>query len=550
MTFELTPAAQRAFAAAALWSGPGDVDGVAPPELLLGLLSEAESRAAGMLADHGITAEMVQSQWPGLRLLETPSPGRVGQFSADVEMSLFVAADRLGNFPRPLVFATEHILLGLIAAGHELSAWLVQRGFSADDLETEIHRLYGYESGRTVWEEAEPDELGGVSHPMGKQAAAGERSGVSPPVGHEVEGGGASAERGALSAEHKEDFRSSLLRILDAAANRAREGLRVVEDYVRFALDDRHLTSELKLLRHALTAALARLPSAELLAARDTQADVGCELTTAAERARPDMASVVAANFKRLQESLRSLEEFGKVIDPELGGELERLRYRGYTLERAVETTRNSVERLAGARLYVLVDGRTSLAEFEAHVAALVATGVGAIQLRDKHLADRELHARARRLRELTCSTKSLFIMNDRPDLAVLAGADGVHIGQEELTVHDARAIVGARMLIGVSTHSLAQARAAVLDGASYIGVGPTFASLTKPFDPAQLTGLDLLRAVAAEIRLPAFAIGGIDCDSLRDVLSTGFTRVAVSGAVASAADPAAAARELLRRLN
>jgi len=154
MTFELTPAAQRAFAAAALWSGPGGADGVAPPELLLGLLSEAESRAAGMLAARGITAELVQNQWPGLRRLETPSPGRTGQFSADVEMSLFVAADRLGGFPRPLVFATEHILLGLVAAEHDLSSWLVQRGFSADVLESEIHRLYGYESGRTVWEDS------------------------------------------------------------------------------------------------------------------------------------------------------------------------------------------------------------------------------------------------------------------------------------------------------------------------------------------------------------------------------------------------------------
>ena len=323
----------------------------------------------------------------------------------------------------------------------------------------------------------------------------------------------------------------------------------MVEDYVRFALDDRHLTSELKQLRHRLTAVLARLPSGELLAARDTQADVGCELSTAAERARPDMASVVAANFKRLEESLRSLEEFGKVVDPELGAELERLRYRSYTLERAVETTCNSIERLAGVRLYVLVDGRSNLAEFEALVAALVSTGVGAIQLRDKHLADRELLARARRLGELTCSTRTLFIMNDRPDLAKLAGADGVHIGQEELTVHDARAIVGPRMLIGVSTHSLAQARAAVLDGASYIGVGPTFASRTKQFDPIQLTGLDLLRTVVAEVRLPAFAIGGIDCDNLGEVLSAGFTRVAVSGAVALAADPAAAARELLRQI-
>jgi thiamine-phosphate pyrophosphorylase len=343
---------------------------------------------------------------------------------------------------------------------------------------------------------------------------------------------------------------SSLIRLLDAAANRAREGLRVVEDFVRFALDDRHLTNELKQLRHGLTAALARLSPAELLAARETQADVGCTLTAAGERARPDLASVLTANFKRLEESLRSLEEFGKVVDPELGAEVERLRYRSYTLERAVETTRNSLDRLAGVRLYVLLDGRSTLGEFEPLVRELIAAGVGAIQLRDKQMADRELLARARRLRELTRDTQVLFIMNDRPDLAALADADGVHVGQDELSVHDVRTIVGPRMLIGVSTHSLVQARAAVLDGANYIGVGPTFASNTKSFAATQLTGTGLLRAVADEIRLPAFAIGGVEHENLPDVLAAGFTRVAVSGAVAAAVDPGAAARELVRLLS
>jgi thiamine-phosphate pyrophosphorylase len=118
------------------------------------------------------------------------------------------------------------------------------------------------------------------------------------------------------------------------------------------------------------------------------------------------------------------------------------------------------------------------------------------------------------------------------------------------LSVAEARAIVGSAALVGVSTHSLVQARQAVLDGADYIGVGPTFASATKHFDAAQLTGLELLRAVAAEIRLPAFAIGGIDRNNLGEVIAAGFSRIAVSGAVAAAADPADAADELLKALS
>src|SRR5690606_15435055 len=133
----------------------------------------------------------------------------------------------------------------------------------------------------------------------------------------------------------------------------------------------------------------------------------------------------------------------------------------------------------------------------EQRVEAIVAAGAHVVQLRDKQWSDRELIDRARRLRQITRG-RALFIMNDRPDLAVLADADGVHVGQEELSVKDARTIVGPRRLVGVSTHTLAQARQAVLDGASYIGCGPTFPSGTKSFE--QLAGLDFLRAVAAEI--------------------------------------------------
>jgi thiamine-phosphate pyrophosphorylase len=132
------------------------------------------------------------------------------------------------------------------------------------------------------------------------------------------------------------------------------------------------------------------------------------------------------------------------------------------------------------------------------------------------------------------------LIVNDRPALAVLAKADGVHIGQEDMAVKDARTIVGDGAIVGVSTHSVEQARQAVLDGADYIGVGPTFPSGTKDFE--HLPGVGLLRAVAAEIRLPAFAIGGITPQNLSDVLAAGFGRVAVSGAITAAIEPAAVA--------
>ena len=340
----------------------------------------------------------------------------------------------------------------------------------------------------------------------------------------------------------------ALLRILDAAANRAREALRVIEDWARFALDDAHLTECLKQIRHALAAATAGIPWEQRLAARETQADVGTGITTLSEQNRADLWDVLTANFLRLEESFRSLEEFGKIINPAIGVAIEQLRYRTYTLQRAIDATRIGQERLATARLYILLDGRADVAEFERLAQGLIGAGVDVLQLRDKRLADRELIDRARRLRQLTRGTSTLLVINDRPDLAVLAQADGVHVGQDELAVKDVRSIVGAGMLIGVSTHSLPQARQAVLDGANYLGVGPTFPSGTKSF--ADFPGLELLRAVAAEIRLPAFAIGGITRENLGQVKSAGFGRIAVSGAILGAGDPVQAAREIRAELS
>ncbi len=338
-----------------------------------------------------------------------------------------------------------------------------------------------------------------------------------------------------------------LVRMIDASLNRAGEGLRVVEDYARMVLDDPHLSGLAKALRHDLAAAGAAIPDADLHAARDTLRDVGTGLSTAGEVDRASTWAVCAANLKRAQQSLRSLEEYGKLVDASLAGRFESLRYRLYTLEKALDVTQLSRQRLQDVRLCVLVDGRESADEFARLVGSLVEAGVGMIQLRDKQLDDCELVARARQLTRATRGSGTLAVVNDRADIAVLAGADAVHLGQEDLSVKDARVVVGTEMLIGVSTHNIAQARAAVADGANYLGAGPTFVSKTKSFD--SLAGLDYLRQVAAEITLPTLAIGGIDAENLPDVMATGISRVAVGAAVTEAADPAVAACALLGML-
>ena len=342
---------------------------------------------------------------------------------------------------------------------------------------------------------------------------------------------------------------SGSLRAFDAALNRAAEATRVVEDYARFVLDDSHLTQLAKELRHDLVGIATKSISLDdRLAARDTLLDVGTEATTAAEFKRSDAWHVCSANLSRLQQSLRSLEEFAKALSedqatPELAPKLEQLRYRSYTLAKALGSTRRGCVRLAEAKLYVLVSGQESLEAFQQRVTTLCEAGVDVLQFRDKRLTDRELLDRAQAMVAITRAAGTLAIMNDRPDLALLSGADGVHVGQDELGVKDVRSVVGTDQMIGVSTHSVEQARQAVLDGADYIGVGPTFTSKTKEFE--DFPGLELVSGVSSEISLPTFAIGGIDLENLGQVLSAGASRIAVSAAVNKASDPAAAARAL-----
>ncbi len=343
--------------------------------------------------------------------------------------------------------------------------------------------------------------------------------------------------------------RIATLRILDAAANRAREALRVIEDFTRFTLDDAHLTGLLKNLRHDLTAALSAFPLNDLLAARDTLQDVGTSITTAAESQRSSPADVATAAFKRLQEALRTLEEFGKLpsagtgTGAELGQRIEALRYQVYTLEKAVSGTRLNRDRLAGKNLYLLATESLCPRGYEATIRGALAGGVAVVQVREKSMPDRQLIDLGRRVRAWTREAGALYIMNDRADLAVLTDADGVHVGQEELTVREARQIVGPDRLVGLSTHGIEQARQAVFDGADYLGVGPVFPSGTKSFD--SLAGLEFVRQAAAEISLPWYAIGGITSANIEEVVAAGATRVAVSAAICGADDPATSAREL-----
>ena len=342
-------------------------------------------------------------------------------------------------------------------------------------------------------------------------------------------------------------------RLLDANLDRAREGLRVIEDWCRFGLERPDLVSRTKDFRQRL----GRCHQASFKLARHTATDPAAGMAHGAQAERQGAAAVVAANCGRVQEALRVLEEFGRGLPGPLAGEAAAIRYGLYDLE--VDVLRAAAgpgwrrELLQQCQLYLVTSPLTNL---DAVVAAALEAGVRLVQYRAKAeapgaagpmISDQQRLSEARALRQLCARHGALFLVNDRIDLALAVDADGVHLGQDDLPPAIARRLLGPDRLIGRSTNRIEQLHQAVADGCDYVGVGPVNATPTKPGrDPV---GLDYVRQAAAVSPIPFFAIGGIDATTLDGALAAGASRVAVVRAITQAADAGAASAALLARL-
>ena len=345
-----------------------------------------------------------------------------------------------------------------------------------------------------------------------------------------------------------------VLRLLDANLDRAREGLRVVEDWCRFGMERSDLVARLKDLRQRL----GLLHQSRYKQARHTAADVAAGMAHPAQEQRLQPEQVLAANCGRVQEALRVLEEFGRGVDPQLVAEAAAIRYALYDLEvellRAAGSGDQRRSQLRDCRLYLVTSPSPRL---EAVVAAALQGGVRLVQYRAKEgslapdgqpITDAVRLEQARALRQLCSRHGALFLVNDRIDIALAVDADGVHLGQGDLPPALARQLLGPERLIGRSTHAISQLRQAVADGCDYVGVGPVNATPTKP--GREPVGLDYVRQVAAESPIPFFAIGGIAPANLAAVQAAGAERVAVVRAITEAPDPAQASRALLTLLH
>lgn len=346
----------------------------------------------------------------------------------------------------------------------------------------------------------------------------------------------------------------SVLRILDANFNRVREALRVMEEHARMILDDAALARRIKECRHRLAAAMTAFDIKDLLASRDALGDVGTAITTESESTRDGTLAVALAAAKRAGESLRVIEEYSKTLNSAVAQQVESIRYEVYSLEQELLLGGPRRRRLRDARLHVLVTADLCRGDWLRVTAAALAGGADIIQLREKDLPDRELLDRAIKLRRLTQQHDALLIINDRPDIALLANADGVHLGLDDLPVAEARRIVGPLRLIGATAHSPDEARAALAEKPDYLGLGPMFASPTKP--KIAVNGPRLLREVIAAASMdagspPLVAIGGITTDNITQ-LTEAFAipnappiAIAICQAVIAAEDSEVAARHL-----
>ena len=342
---------------------------------------------------------------------------------------------------------------------------------------------------------------------------------------------------------------TNLKRITDANLNRAAEAVRILEEISRFLLNDKDLSEKLKNMRHKINSAQDSNYE-EYLSARDTENDVGVDIKNPEKRI--NIKNIFKANIKRLQQALRTLAEYS-VQNPENTILFEKLRYESYTLEKIMWAGINSAGNSGlpeDKKLYLVTnsDKFNSEDEFLDAVASALQGGVDILQFREKTMPAKKILELGKKLKQLCLEYGAIFIINDRIDIAAVLEADGVHLGQDDLSVKAAREILGEKCIVGVSTHAPEQALRAVEDGADYIGAGPVFATPTK--EGRTPVGLEYIKWVSENIEIPAFAIGGIDDQNVEQVLDAGAKRIAVVRAIINSKSPQKSAEKFLEKIN
>jgi thiamine-phosphate pyrophosphorylase len=336
------------------------------------------------------------------------------------------------------------------------------------------------------------------------------------------------------------------LRIIDANINRMSEGLRVLEEFARLSLNDKVLTQQLKDMRHKVVKVDAELQK-QLLGARDVEGDVGSRMDVPGEEKSRDASETIIANARRVQESLRVMEEIAKAPGISLDSdEYRKARFTLYTIEKELLSKmlrKDKAKRLSG--LYVVVDTEWLKGRKHTDVARqAIRGGAKVIQLRCKERSIKEFLSIAGDLKKICSEQGILFIVNDSLEVALAVGADGLHVGQDDLPVAAARKLLPIDVILGCSVRTVEEAKVALSDGADYLGVGAIYTTATK--ESAEAVGVGRLKEIKKAVDLPIVAIGGINGNNLSEVMKAGADAAAVISAILGAEDVEKATRQLV----
>ncbi len=341
----------------------------------------------------------------------------------------------------------------------------------------------------------------------------------------------------------------SSYRIIDANFNRAREAVRVIEDYCRFALNCDSLSQRARQLRHNLCAAIGELDTDRLIASRDTLNDVGVGSVVENQMQRTELHDCFTAAAKRLPEALRTIAEVAQTINPAIALKIEDLRYTAYTLEKDILLFSSGVEKFQRVKLYVLITGK-QLLEVLQLTESCATGGADCLQLRVKDAEDDAFLEIAAEFVKICRRENVISIINDRADIAIAAGADGVHLGQNDLPIEKVRTLQITPLIIGKTAHSQRQIQAACSELPTYVSIGPVFATSTKPeLAPVGLDYVTMSVKTLEPAGIGHVAIGGINLKNIDSVLAAGAERIAVCSAVMQAPDPARMCRAFKEKI-
>ncbi len=334
-----------------------------------------------------------------------------------------------------------------------------------------------------------------------------------------------------------------IAQLIDANLDRAREGLRVMEDWCRFGLKRNDFSIQIKDWRQQLGAHHLNI----YRKARFTSGDPAMGVSHPLQKNRSTPEDIFIANSSRVQEALRVLEEFTRITDPKLSEVATKIRYGTYEIEIKVLKTKEGINKraiLKDCSLYLVTTNKKDLKKI---VLQSLEAGVRMVQYREKFLSDNEKVNQAKDLASLCKKYNSLFIVNDRIDIALAVNADGIHLGQEDMPTKIARELLGSEKIIGRSTHCLDDIKQAEDEGCDYIGIGAIFPSKTKKgLSPI---GINYLKQGLNNTLLPAFAIGGINSSNISKLDQINNLRIAVSGAIINSSNPFAKTEELFKCL-